>query len=205
MKLQLALDVDEKKAMIICEKVAKHIDIIELGTPLVKSSGLQLVKKFKKFRKPILTDLKTMDVGFYESELAFKKGADIVTVCGCADTATVAGAIKSARKYKKKVLVDLISVKNIPKRVKELKKLNPDYFGIHTGIDMQKQGKTPFADLKKLSKLVSTKKIAVAGGINLKTIDKIAEYNPAVIIVGGAITNSKNPGDVAQQLKKSLK
>jgi len=205
MKLQLALDVDEKTAMKIASQVSRYIDIIELGTPLIKSSGLQLVRKFKKFRKPVLTDLKTMDVGFYESELAFKKGADIVTVCGCADTATVAGAIKSARKYKKKVLVDLISVKNISKRVKELKRLNPDYFGIHTGIDMQKQGKTPFTDLKKLSKLVSTKKIAVAGGINLKTIDKIAEYKPAVVIVGGAITKSKTPKEVAKQLKQSLR
>ncbi|HOZ35613.1 MAG TPA: orotidine 5'-phosphate decarboxylase, partial [archaeon] len=48
MKLQLALDVtDKKKALELCKKISKYIDIIELGTPFIKIYGLNgLVKDF---------------------------------------------------------------------------------------------------------------------------------------------------------------
>jgi len=203
MKLQLALDVDLKKSLKICKEVKNYIDIIELGTPLIKKEGLGIIRKFKKFRKIILADLKTMDVGFLEAEMAFKSGADIATVCGSSYLDTISGAISAGRKYRKKVLVDLINIDSC-KEIKKIIKLKPNYIGIHTGIDMQKQGKTPFKDLKKLSKMVSSKKIAVAGGINEKTVSKIAEYNPEIIVIGGAITNSKNPLKVVKKLKEVL-
>ena len=72
MKLQVALDLTSKrKALEICRKVARYVDIIELGTPLIKQEGLKIVKDFKQFKKPIVVDLKTMDTGFLEAELAF--------------------------------------------------------------------------------------------------------------------------------------
>jgi len=210
MKLQIALDViDEKKALGIAKKVSKYVDIIEIGTPLIKEEELNLIKKFKKFRKPIVADLKTMDTGSFEAGMAFKAGASITTVCASADDSTIKGAIKASRKYKKKVLVDLIAIKskNINKRVKEILKLKPDYICVHTGIDMQNEGKNPLINLKKVSKLVNGKKtkIAVAGGINLKTIDEIKKYNPEIIIVGGAITKAKNPDKIAKELKEAIK
>ena len=107
MKLQIALDViDDKKALAITKKINKYIDIIEIGTPLIKEEELDLIKKFKKFRKPIVADLKTMDTGSFEAGMAFKAGATITTVCASADDSTIKGAVKTARKYKKKVLVD---------------------------------------------------------------------------------------------------
>jgi 3-hexulose-6-phosphate synthase len=206
MKLQIALDLTNKKeAFRICRKVVKYIDIIELGTPLIKSEGINIIKYFKRFKKPIVADLKTMDTGFLEAELAFKYRADITTVCACADNSTILGAIKIAKKYKKKVLVDLISVKDVTKRAKEVLKLGPDYICIHTGIDVQKKGKSPLEDLKKVSKIIKKNKISVAGGINLKNIDKILKYKPEIIIVGSAITKSKNPEIAAKSLKEKLK
>ncbi|MFH1358519.1 MAG: 3-hexulose-6-phosphate synthase [archaeon] len=205
MKLQLALDTDLKTGLKLCKKVNKYIDIIELGTPLVKKHGLVALKKFKKFKKPIVADLKTMDTGFFEAEMAFKHGADFSTVCGCADLATIKGAIKAGKKYKKKIYVDFINVKDIIKRTKQILKFKPDYICIHTGIDQQLKGESPFKNLKNISNLKNKPKIAVAGGINLKTIDKIKQYKPEIIIVGGAITNAKNPRQAAKELKEALK
>jgi 3-hexulose-6-phosphate synthase len=204
MKLQLALDTDKKKALQTCEKVKQQVDIIELGTPLIKSEGLGIIKQFKKFRKPILADMKTMDTGFYEAELAFKAGADIMTVCGVSDNETIKGAVRSARKRKKKVMVDLICVdeKKIVKRAKEVLRMGADYVSVHTGIDMQKKGGTPLSNLKKISKVVSKNKIAVAGGINISNIDEILKYKPAIVIVGGAITKAKKPKEIAIEMKK---
>jgi 3-keto-L-gulonate-6-phosphate decarboxylase len=48
-----------------------------------------------------IVDLKTMDVGEYESDFCFEAGADIVTVLGIADIDTIKGSIKSAKKHKK--------------------------------------------------------------------------------------------------------
>lgn len=205
MKLQLALDTSLKKGLKICEKVKKHIDIIELGTPLIKAEGVKAVKKFKKFRKPIMADLKTMDTGFLEAEMAFKAGADLATVCAASSKNTIFGAVKAAKKYKKKIVVDFIGVRNMKKRLKEISHINADYFEIHTGIDLQKKGESPLVYLKKVIKIVNSKKISVAGGINLKSIDSFAKLKPAIIVVGSAITSSKNPGLTAKELKERIK
>ncbi len=205
MKLQVALDLANKKdALSMCRKIKNHVDIIELGTPLIKQEGLKIIKKFMKFKKPIVADLKTMDTGFFEAEMAFNNGADISSVCGVSDLSTIKGAIKSARKHRKKIIVDLINLRDI-KKIKQIIKLNPSYIGVHTGIDMQKKGQTPMNSLNWISKLIDNKKIAVAGGINLKNIDNIVKYNPEIVIVGSAITKSKDPGKIAERLKKKLK
>jgi 3-hexulose-6-phosphate synthase len=205
MKLQLALDFDNKKdALKICKKVKKYVDIIELGTPLIKQEGLRVLRKFKKFKKLIVADLKTMDTGFFEAEMAFKSGADIATVCGCADESTIKGAIKAARKYKKKICVDLISVKNNKKRAKQVAKWKGNYVIVHTGIDVQLKGGSPLKNLKEVSGVIDKKKIAVAGGINLKSIKQVKKYNPEIVIVGGAITKAKDPAKIAKKLKEMI-
>ncbi len=206
MLLQLALDVtDKKKAIELCRKVGKYIDIIELGTPFIKLYGLNnLVTDFKKLKKPILADLKTMDTGYFEAELAFLAGANYSTVCASAYKETVKGTINAGKKYKKKTLVDLIGVKNPIKVTKEIIKYKPDYIGIHSGIDMQNCGLKPLNTLKKLSKIIDSKKIAIAGGIDLNTIEDIAKYRSGIIIVGGAITKAKDPVMVAKKIKEIM-
>ena len=205
MKLQLALDVGKKDALRIALKTKKYIDIIEIGTPLIKVEGLGVLNKFKKFKKTLVADLKTMDTGFLEATLAFKSGAKITTVSATADDPTIKGVVKAARKYKGKVVVDFIGVKDIPKRAKQVVKMGVNYVCIHTSIDSQNKGKNPLDNLKKVSKVVSNKKIAVAGGINEKSISKIIKFKPEIIIVGGAITKSKNPKQAVRLLKEKLK
>ncbi len=206
MKFQIALDTNKKKALSLCKKTKKYIDVIELGTPLIKQEGLKTIKEFKKFKKTIFADLKTMDTGFLEAELAFKSGADIVSVCGNASNYTIKEAIKASKKYNKKILVDLIGVNlNFQKKVKEISKMNPDYICVHTGIDEQNKGKNPFEKLKKISKIIKKRKIAVAGGINKKNIKKVLEYSPEIVIIGGAITKSKNPEKQAKEIKEIIK
>lgn len=48
--------------------------------------------------KLVFADLKTADTGALEAEMAFNAGADLVTVMGAVDDATIIGAIEAAKK-----------------------------------------------------------------------------------------------------------
>jgi len=198
---------DVKAALSVIEQTFEYIDIIELGTPLIKSVGLQtLIPAIKEnfSNKLILADLKTMDVGCYESDMAFDLGADIVTVLATADLATIQGAKDSAVSHNKQVLVDMIAVDDIIKRVKEVEAIAVDFIGIHSGIDQQQQGMTPLKALQAVRKIAKTP-VAVAGGITLETIDSIIAEKPETIIIGGAITSSATPAEVAKQMWEKIK
>lgn len=205
-KLQLALDIlDSKEAMNLVEVTREFIDIIEIGTPLIKHEGVNILKELRRAfpEKEILVDLKTMDVGEYEADFCFDLGADIISVLAVADIETIKGSIKSAKKYNTKVLVDLINHPNKTQRTLEVEKIGADFIGVHSGIDQQRNGISPLNDLKTICS-VTDMPIFVAGGINLSDIADIIKEKPNTIIVGGTITSSKAPNMVAKQIKESL-
>ena len=98
------------------------MDIIELGTPLVKNAGLSAVTAVKTAHpdKIVFADMKTMDAGELEAEIAFGAGADLVSVLGSADDSTIAGAVKAAKAHDKGIVVDLIGVADKVTRAKEV-------------------------------------------------------------------------------------
>ena len=102
MKLQVAMDLlTVEDALELAAKVAEYVDIIELGTPLIKAAGLSAVTAIKNAHpdKIVFADMKTMDAGELEADIAFKAGADLVSVLGSADDSTIAGAVKAARAH----------------------------------------------------------------------------------------------------------
>jgi len=205
--LQVALDLlNEHRAIAIAEDAVKGgADWLEAGTPLIKSEGMDIVRKLKETfpGKTIVADMKTMDTGAFETEMASKAGADIVVILGVSDDSTIKDAVKSARKYGTKIMVDLIGVKNKVKRAKELEKMGIDYLCIHVGIDEQMIGKNPLENLKEIVKHTDIP-VAVAGGINSETASDMIKAGASIIIVGGAITKAKNVEKATKQIKKAL-
>lgn len=207
MKLQIALDeLHLEKAMELCRELRDYIDIIEIGTPFVMREGMKAVALFaKEFpEKEILADLKIMDAGDYESELAFEAGAEYATVLGVTDLLTIEGCVKAARRYQKQSVVDLICVDDFTKRIPELEQLNVDVIAVHTGADQQHAGRTPLEDLMEVRKLVKKAKIAVAGGINSATIEQYTALQPDIIIVGSGICSHENPLEEARRIKEKM-
>ncbi|MCD6372835.1 MAG: 3-hexulose-6-phosphate synthase [Thermococcus sp.] len=203
MILQVALDLtDIEQAISIAEKTAHGgAHWLEVGTPLIKKEGMRAVELLKR-RFPdrkIVADLKTMDTGALEVEMAARHGADVVSILGVADDKTIKDAVEVARRYGIRVMVDLIGVKDKVKRAKELEKMGVHYILVHTGIDEQAQGKNPLEDLEKVVQAVRVP-VAVAGGLNLETIPKVIELGATIIIVGGAITKAKDPEKVTRQI-----
>ncbi|RLF36853.1 MAG: bifunctional hexulose-6-phosphate synthase/ribonuclease regulator, partial [Thermoplasmata archaeon] len=112
--LQVALDlINAHRAIQIArEAIEGGADWLEAGTPLIKSEGLEIVRKLKKEfpDKTIVADMKTMDTGALEVEIASKAGADVVCILGVADDETIKEAVRASRKYGTKVMVDVIGV-----------------------------------------------------------------------------------------------
>jgi len=205
--LQVALDLlNEHRALAIAKDSVKGgADWLEAGTPLIKSEGMEIVRKLKETfpKKTLVADMKTMDTGAFETEMAAKAGADIVCVLAVSDDSTIIDALKSARRYGAKLMVDLIGVKDKIKRAEELEKMGVNYLCIHVGIDEQMIGKTPLDTLKSLVKQTNIP-IAVAGGINSETAPDIVKSGASIVIVGGAITKAKDVKKATEQIKKSI-
>lgn len=204
--LQVALDfmILERALKAAEEAIKGGADWLEAGTPLIKSAGMQAVRELKRrFKRPVVADLKTMDVGRVEVEMAAKSGADIITVLAVADDPTIEDAIKAARKYGAKIMVDLINHPEPVKRAKEVEKLGVDYLCVHVGVDQQMLGKNPLDILKDVAAAVNIP-VAAAGGINSETAADVVKNGAEIVIVGGAIIKAPNVEEATRKIKKAI-
>ena len=200
---QMALDsLDFDATVALAAKVAPHVDILEIGTPCIKHNGIELLKTLRaKFpNNKILVDLKTMDAGFYEAEPFYKAGADICTVLGTADIGTIKGVIDVANKYNKMAQVDLINVTDKKARTLEVAKLGAHIIGVHTGLDQQAAGQTPFTDLALVTSLNTGAKISVAGGVKANTAAQVVEAGANIVVAGAAIYGAADPAASAAEI-----
>jgi 3-hexulose-6-phosphate synthase len=200
---QMALDsLDFDGTVALATKVAPHVDILEIGTPCIKHNGIKLLEVLRaKFpNNKILVDLKTMDAGFYEAEPFYKAGADICTVLGTADIGTIKGVIDVANKYGKKAQVDLINVADKKTRTQEVAKLGAHIIGVHTGLDQQAAGQTPFNDLAMVAGLGLGVEISVAGGVKATTTQQVKDAGATIIVAGAAIYGAADPAAAAAEI-----
>jgi 3-hexulose-6-phosphate synthase / 6-phospho-3-hexuloisomerase len=114
--LQIALDLMniERSIEIAREAVAGGATWIECGTPLIKSEGMNGVRKLRKAfpNLTIVADMKTVDAGSVEIEMCARAGANVVFMLGVSDDSSVREAVLAGKKYGVKVGADLIDVKD---------------------------------------------------------------------------------------------
>ncbi|CAK6481132.1 MULTISPECIES: 3-hexulose-6-phosphate synthase [Bacillaceae] len=208
MELQLALDlVNIQEGIELVKQVEEYVDIVEIGTPVVINEGLRAVKEMKEAfpSLKVLADLKIMDAAGYEVMKASEAGADIITILGAAEDMSIKGAVEEAKKQGKKILVDMIAVKDLETRAKEVDAFGVDYICVHTGYDLQAVGKNSFEDLQTIKRVVKNAKTAVAGGIKLDTLPEVIKAQPDLVIVGGGITGHADIKGTAAQIQKLVK
>ncbi|MFH0816770.1 MAG: 3-hexulose-6-phosphate synthase [Methanobacteriota archaeon] len=199
--LQIALDMmnAHRALQMAKEAVEGGADWIEAGTPLIKSEGMEIVRQLKRAfpGHTIVADMKTVDVGGFEVEIAAKAGADVVCVLGISDDPTITEAVKAARQYGSKIMADMLGVADKAARALELQRFGVDFLCIHVGIDSQMVGRSPREELAKIAEVAEIP-VAVAGGLNSETVAEMLELGASIIIVGGAIIKSE---DVAAQTR----
>jgi 3-hexulose-6-phosphate synthase len=201
----MALDsLDFDQTVALAEQVAPYVDIFEIGTPCIKYNGIGLVKELRQ-RFPdqlLLVDLKTMDAGEYEAAPFYAAGADICTVLGVSGLATIGGVIKAARAHNAEVQVDLINVPDKVDCARESAKLGAQIVGVHTGLDAQAAGQTPFADLQAIADLGLNVRVSVAGGIKQATVQQVVASGASIIVVGAAIYGAPSPAEAAREIRQ---
>jgi len=216
--VQIALDlVDLPRAIQIAKEAVKGVISetndpssawVEAGTPLIKSEGMSAIRELRQQfpGHTVCADMKVMDAGATEVEIAAKAGANVVFILGCSPDPCISEAILAGKKYGVKIAADLISVKEPAKRAIELEKMGVDIINVHVGLDQQVLGVKPIDLVRDISKAVSSYTlISAAGGINSQTAVQAYEAGANIIIVGGAIYKAKSPEQSAKKIVQSLK
>jgi len=203
----VALDLLEldRSVQIAKEAVLGGADWIEAGTPLIKSEGMNSVREMKKALPgtKIVADMKTVDTGAMEVEMAAKAGADIVAMLAASDNSTIEDALRAARQFGVQIMMDLLTVPDPVKRARELDALGVDYICVHVGIDQQMTGRDTIDFLKQIVKEVKAP-VAAAGGIDAQRGAEAIANGAAIVIVGGSVVRSANVTDSARKIRDAI-
>jgi len=201
-EIQLALDrLSIEEAIQITREVEKSIDLIEVGTSLIKEFGMNAVSKIREAfpNKTIVGDIKTIDNAIYEFDLCFNAGSDIATVMGVSSLHTIEACLNTAAKHGKKAMIDLLNT-TTEQRV-SLFQYKEAVFCEHISKDEQEMaGKS---NMNKVS-FVPSLEWAVAGGITIDSIKNLIESRPHIVIIGSAITKADHPGKIAAAFKEII-
>lgn len=205
-KLQVAIDLlTTEEALALAAKVAPYVDIIELGTPLIKNMGSPVITAMKQAHpdKLVFADLKTADAGELEADIAFKAGADLVTVMGAAGNATIIGAVKAAKAHGKGVVVDTIGYPDRVKRAQEVTELGVEFVELHAGLDEQWTAGYSIQVLIDEAARAGVP-VSIAGGVNLSNIAAVIKAGAQVAVAGAAIYGAEDPAAAAKALREAI-
>ncbi len=203
--LQVALDFTTLPSAVRIASKVKKADIIEAGTPLIKSEGMKAVSVLSAFGKPVLADTKTCDTGALEASLAFDAGADAMTVMAFSDDSVIKEAVEEAERRGKVVVADLMHLKEPLERAKRLKELGVKAVELHVGISQQRAYGIDASELASLAEKIRELGlvVAVAGGIRPETA-KAFVGKADIVVVGGYITKSPDPERAVEEILKAL-
>lgn len=202
-QVQLALDfANLSQALRVAQEAWEGgVRRLEAGTPLIKSEGLDAVRKLREQfpEATIVADMKVMDAGRAEVEMAAKAGADVVAVLGAASDATIAECVEAGKRYDAQIMVDLIEVPEPATRAVQAQELGAALVGVHCPIDVQMRGGDPMAALREVAAAVAIP-VAVAGGLNSETAPQAVAAGASVAIIGGAIIKAPDARAAAETI-----
>ena len=195
--LQISLDIPdlERTKKIIAQIPGSDRIILEVGTPLIKRYGVRVINDLRQVVKDVffVADLKTLDVGKVEVDLAYEETADAVVASGLAPAETLDQFIHEAKRLGIYGIVDMLNVEDPIKKLKTIKEF-PDVVILHRGIDQETGRSIGLETIQQMRQSFSEKKflVAVAGGIVPETAKDALAKGADIIIVGRYVTQSRD-------------
>lgn len=207
-ELQVALDFLELDRALKCarEAAAGGATRLEAGTPLIKSEGLNAVRKLRaEFPNlTIVADLKTADAGRMEMEAAAKAGADVAMVLGSASESTVKECVEAGRNYGIVVGLDLLGSGDPLALARAAEKWGVSEIHVHLPIDEQMQGKDLFELLAAVAGEVAVP-VAAVGGLHPGNVHEAAAAGASIVVIGGAIIKAEDAEAATREITEVLK
>lgn len=207
--IQIALNSTLQEAYSIIKSLPQSERIlVEAGTPLIKTYGMQGIQSIKNWWGGyVVADLKAMDRGETEVRIAEKAGADAVVALGHAPIETIDSFIIACEKYKVDSMLDLMNVKEPIKVLRHLKKM-PTVVMLHRGVDETEFNKNmpiPYIQINKVRSSYNTL-ISIAGGDTIREVQR-AIFNDANIVVVWKefYQASAQTGKLAEEFLKAIK
>jgi len=195
--LQISLDAPslEGAKKVISQLPGSDRLIIEVGTPLIKRYGTRVISDLRQVAKDafMVADLKTLDVGKVEADIAYEDTADAVVAAGLAPPETLNAFVHEAKRLGIYAVIDMLNVEDVLGKLKSLKDF-PDIVILHRGIDQESGRTCGLERIQMIRKAFPGKKflIAVAGGIVPETAKEALAQGADILIVGRYVTQSKD-------------
>ncbi|MEN6517602.1 MAG: bifunctional 5,6,7,8-tetrahydromethanopterin hydro-lyase/3-hexulose-6-phosphate synthase [Methanospirillum sp.] len=207
--LQVALDLvdlNRVRAVLADLPESDHL-VIEAGTPTIKQFGLSVIAEIRKVRPNafIIADLKTLDTGNLEARMAANATADAVVISGLAPLPTIETALAEAKKTGIYSIIDMLNVADPVAVIRNLK-VKPDIVELHRGIDCEKEGTCHvWGDIPAMREAAGGKLlVATAGGIRVENVRDALAAGSQILVVGRAITASKDVRHAAEEFLEQL-
>ncbi|MEM1579098.1 MAG: bifunctional 5,6,7,8-tetrahydromethanopterin hydro-lyase/3-hexulose-6-phosphate synthase [Archaeoglobaceae archaeon] len=206
--LQIAFDIpDLEEVLSILSQIPESDHIIfEIGTPLIKKYGCEVVLKLREVKPNafFILDMKTLDVGNLEARMATDATANAVVISGLAPIGTIVKGVNEAKKTGIMAFVDMLNVEDPVKRLESIsKEVLPDVIELHRAIDIEHIS-PPWAlagEIKKKFKVL----VAVAGGIKPENVSEVIAAGADIVVVGRAITKAKDVEGAVRRFMLYLK
>ena len=168
-KVQISLDLTSIPEALETAHMAVRagVDWLEAGTPLVLAEGLHSVRALREEfpTHPIVADLKIMDGGYHEAELAARAGATHVVVMARAHPSTLRVVVEAAKDYDLKVMGDDLGAEDKAACARMMEEMGVDFIIHHVGYDERREikGLSPLDELADVVKAVGIPVQAVGG------------------------------------------
>lgn len=221
MKLQLTIDHGKyHEVHALVDTLAPHVDIVEIGYPVVLTFGLGLIQEIRK-RHPelcICVDAKVFHGGTGITSRCFYAGANIVTVLSAAPNVVISKMVEKAAAYGGQIMCDMSApARLVAQRTSEVDELGVDYVAVHTGfmpeydydlethrIPLFKPNVRPLDLARAAQRNLRHAGLAVNTGINETNIDEVIALHPDIVMVGRGILDADDHVAACERLKRHM-
>jgi 3-dehydro-L-gulonate-6-phosphate decarboxylase len=204
--LQIALDTyNLPSALGPLQKAHHSIDVIEVGTILCLSQGMEAVRIICSLYpdKPVLADVRIAEAGSIISKMAFEAGANWVSVVSGATMTTAEVVQKEAEKHGGEVQIELIDGWTWD-MARQWRDIGIQQVITHRSRDAEAAGNLTWSDrdfdeIRELANMGF--KVTVTGGVKPRDIPLFAGVPVYIFIAGRAIRGAADPAAAAREFQ----